>query len=157
MTTLSDCSVSTAWVRRGHHVAISVVKSSKARSTGTLTVTDFLDHLPHSSAALIGLSFLCGFLEGRERVLPEALEVLAQLGERVSVDAVEVARPLAALADEAGLLEDAEVLRNGWAGDGQAERDLTDGARAFAKALENGPPCGVGQRCHCLSVSHCLR
>ena len=58
---------------------------------------------------------------------------------------------------EAGLLEDAEVLRNGWAGDRQAERDLTDGARAFAKALENGPPCGVGQRCHHFSVSHCLR
>src|SRR6188474_3212430 len=135
---------------------MSVVKSSKASSTGRRTTTDFL--ITASLVCwLIPLSFLCGFLEGRERVLPEALEVLAQLGERVSVDAVEVARPLATLADEAGVLEDAEVLRNGWAGDGQARGDLTDGARALAKALENGPPCGVGQCCHSISVSHCLR
>src|SRR4029078_3903756 len=156
MITLSDRSVSTAWVRRGHHVAISAVKTSQARSPGALTVTAFSTTCSLVSC-IIGLSFLGGFLEGRERVLPEAFEVLAQLGERVSVDAVEVARPLATLADEAGVLEDAEVLRNGWAGDGQARRDLTDGARALARALENGPPCGVGQRCHSISVSHCLR
>src|SRR4029079_16862510 len=156
MTTLSDRSVSTAWVRRGHHVAMSAVKTSKARSTWALTVTDFSTTCSLVSC-IIGLSFLGGFLEGRERVLPEALEVLAQVGARVSVDAVEVARPLATLADEAGMLEDAEVLRNGWAGDGQARGDLTDGARALAKALANGPPCGVRPCCHSISVSHCLR
>src|SRR4029078_13074434 len=109
MITLSDRSVSTAWVRRGHHVAISAVKTSKARSTWALTVTDFSTTCSLVSC-IIGLSFLGGFLEGRERVLPEALEVLAQLGERVSVDAVEVARPLATLADEAGVPEDAGAL-----------------------------------------------
>ena len=40
MTTASDRSVSTAWVRSGHQVEISSVKTWNARSTGTDTVTD---------------------------------------------------------------------------------------------------------------------
>jgi hypothetical protein len=60
---------------------------------GTDTVTDFSTTRSLVSC-VIRLSFLSGFLEGRERVLPEALEVLAQLGERVAVDAVVVARAL---------------------------------------------------------------
>src|SRR5215510_11089475 len=107
MTTVSDRSVSTAWVRRGHHVAISAVNTSNARSIGTLTVTDF-STTRSLVCWLILLSFLGGFLEGGERVFPEALEVLAQLGERVARGAVVVARALSTVSDEPGLLEHPE-------------------------------------------------
>src|SRR6188472_2206165 len=101
MTTVSDRSVSTACVRSGHHVPISAVNTSNARSTGTETVTDFSTTRSLVSC-VIRLSFLSSLFESRERVLPEALEVLAQLGERVAVDAVVVARALSAVADESG-------------------------------------------------------
>src|SRR5215208_3148000 len=124
--TVSAFSPATECVFTGHQIAMSVVKSSKASSTGRRTTTDFL--ITASLVCwLIGLSFLCGFLEGRERVLPEALEVLAQLGERVAVDAVIVARALSAVADEARLLEHAEVLRDRGARDVRPRASSTTG------------------------------
>src|SRR5262245_24288442 len=111
MTTVTDRSVSTAWVRSGHQVAISAVNTSNARSIGTLTVTDF-STTRSLVCWLILLSFLCSFLERGQRVLPEAVEILAQLRERVAVDAVVVAGALCAVVDEPRLLQDTEMLRD---------------------------------------------
>src|SRR6185503_6136281 len=132
MITASDRVVSTACVRSGHQVAISAVKTSNARPTGTFTVTDSSTTRSLVSC-IIRLSFLGGFLEGRECVLPEALEVLAQLGERVAVDAVVMARALGAVADEPGLLEHAEMLRDRGTRDVQATRELDDRLRPAAE------------------------
>jgi hypothetical protein len=54
------------------------------------------------------------------------------------------------------LLEDAEVLRDRRARDGEAASDLDDWSRAFAEALEDSAPRRIGQRGYRLSVSHNL-
>src|SRR4029450_1510263 len=58
---------------------------------------------------------------------------------------------------EAGLLQHAQVLRDGGAADGQLARDLADRAGALAELLEDRPAGRVAQRIHGVSVSHDLR
>jgi hypothetical protein len=65
-------------------------------------------------------------LEGVEGIGPEVLEPGAHLAEPLRVDLVEPSRPDRLVADEAGLLEDAQVLRHGRPADGQAACELDD-------------------------------
>src|SRR4029078_7243807 len=71
-----------------------------------------------------------GLVRG-QRVLPEAVEVRAQVGERLLLDAVDPARAFSPLGHQPRLLQDAEVLGDGGAGDGErggATDDQTGGA-----------------------------
>jgi hypothetical protein len=58
--------------------------------------------------------------------------------------------------DESGFFEDAEMLRDGRARNGEAPSDLDDWAWASPEALEHGAARRIGQRGYRLSVSHNL-
>jgi hypothetical protein len=55
--------------------------------------------------------------------------------------------------DEAGLLEDAEVLRDGGAADREVGRELAHRPRPAAEELEDLPPRRVAQRVQRMTVS----
>src|SRR6476660_119432 len=71
-------------------------------------------------------------LEPGEGLLPEAVEVRAEVGDRLRLDAVDPPRSVLALGHEPRLLQDAQVLRDCRAGDGEARGDLAHRARAAA-------------------------
>ena len=50
-------------------------------------------------------------LQGREATVPERLEIGLELGERIPVRAIQAARAVSPLGDEAGSTQDREVLR----------------------------------------------
>jgi hypothetical protein len=58
---------------------------------------------------------------------PEDLEGRPELGDRLRARAVESLRAVASLGDEAGLFQDAKVLRDRGPGDVEATRDVADG------------------------------
>lgn len=62
--------------------------------------------------------------EPRERPVPELLDECPQLDERLRPRFVVMTRPRPSLADEAGGLEDLQVLGNGRAADVKVPRDL---------------------------------
>ena len=95
-------------------------------------------------------------LEGGERIAPEAVEPAAQLAEAFRVDLVEAARAVDLVADEAGLAQRLEVLRDGRPAHRQAGGDLADRHRAGAQALEDGASGRVGQGGEGVLVSHGL-
>src|SRR5258708_39920307 len=67
---------------------------------------------------------LDGFLQAAEGVGPELGEQLAQRLKRLVAQRVEAAASLAALGEEAGLLEHADVQADRLLGKGEARRDL---------------------------------
>ena len=117
------------------------VKTSNACSGERRTVTLAL------IGSVTGSSFLVGrVLEGAERIGPEALQVGAERGEPVGVDAVEMPGAVLALGHETRSLQDAEVLRDGRPADGERGRDVDDGARTVSKEFQDRPPGRVPQR-----------
>src|SRR5690606_34391759 len=95
-------------------------------------------------------------LEARERVVPEAVEPIAQLAEALGVDAIDARGAAGLVLDEARLLERFQMLRDRRPADRHAARNLADAARAFAQALEHGPARGVGEDGQRHFVSHDL-
>lgn len=71
---------------------------------------------------------------------PEPVQIAPQHVEPSSVDGVNSARPLGTVGDEAGLLQDAEVLRDRGTADGQLPCELANGARVLDQALKDGAP-----------------
>src|SRR5207248_356079 len=65
-------------------------------------------------------------LQRPEALVPESVQVRAELGDRLGPRPVEALGPVPALGHEACLLHDAQVLRDRGAGDVEAARDLAD-------------------------------
>ena len=68
---------------------------------------------------------------------PHLLECVAEWTERLEVGAIEAALAVAADADEAGVAEDAEVLRNGAEADVDALGDVAGGELAIPDESED--------------------
>lgn len=62
-----------------------------------------------------------------------------------SIETVEAQAAVAALLDEAGATEQAQVLGDGGAGDRKGMGDLAGGKAASAEQIEDGAACGVGE------------
>ena len=88
---------------------------------------------------------LDGTGEGGELVVPEPVQVRAQRREAAGVQPVDTLGPDGGIGDEAGVLEHAQVLRDGGAAHGQAGRELADGVRPFRDELEDAAPRGIGE------------
>ena len=65
-------------------------------------------------------------LVGGQGVVPERVELGAHLAQPVLVDAVDAPRAGALVKNQAGVLEDLQVLGDGWAGHGQGVGELAD-------------------------------
>src|SRR3954469_22797819 len=89
------------------------------------------------------LGLLDDGLVGRQGAAPEPVEVGAQRGQAGRVDAVDPAVAGRLVDDQPGVLEDLEVLGDGWAADRQAAGDLADGARTLGEPLEDRAAGGV--------------
>src|SRR5262245_36982022 len=99
------------WPSNGHQSLVRSVKTRNACSTGQSTVTDLRSASSFVIRPILGPSFAFRRrLEGRERLVPESVEVRPQLGQALAVHAVEVACALTPLPHQAGPLEHAEVL-----------------------------------------------
>jgi hypothetical protein len=76
--------------------------------------------------------------EGLEGLGPEAVEVGPEVGKTSGVELVVTAGAGGAGLHEMGLFEDAEVLGDGWAGDGEFAGEFADSEWAMAEAFEDG-------------------
>jgi hypothetical protein len=83
---------------------------------------------------------LDGCLEGRQRSIPELVEVCAQSADPVRVEPVDAAVARAAVDHQPGVLQNLEVLRDGGPADGQVAGQLANRTRAVGKPLEDRPP-----------------
>jgi len=71
--------------------------------------------------------------------------MIAEELETLGIEFVDAAGAGAAVADESGLLEDAEMLGDGGTGDGKPGSEFVDGARMGSEEMENGEAGGVAQ------------
>ena len=139
--TVSCGSAETEWLF-GHHSEVRSVQTAKACSGGHATVkASSRGCISHSRSRVLGRD-----LEARARLAPDALEVGADRVDALVVQAVEPPRALGAVGDEAGLLEQPQVPRDGRAADRQLVGELADRAVAAAELLDDRPPVGVAQR-----------
>ena len=79
--------------------------------------------------------------------------------ERVNAGGIELVQPAVAdwlIDHEMGLLEHAQVLRDGRAADGKVACELANRHGAVEQTLENRPPGGVAQRCQLSVHRHML-
>lgn len=109
------------------------------------------DHLEHAQLGLNGhwLSFLPrggGELERPEGMRPVRIHELAQQRQPVGIETVQAAIAVSVVADQAGLLQDAQVHRNCWATNGQAAREIADSAWAVGESLEDAPTGSLAER-----------
>jgi len=81
----------------------------------------------------------------------------AQRRQPVRAEFIETARPHVAVGDEARLLQHPQMLGDGRTAHREALGQLDHGPGPFRDALEDGPPCGVGQGMKCIGVSNHLR
>ena len=61
------------------------------------------------------------------------------------IDFVDTARARAAVANQAGVLENAQVLRDGRAGNRKQRSEMTDGTRMGGQQLKYGQASGVAE------------
>ena len=94
---------------------------------------------------LLFVRFLGGLLESRQCLIPKFGKMVAEKGQALGIELVDAARAGAAVANEAGLFEHAQVLRNRGTGNWQAGGEFIHGARRRAEHLENGQAGGVAK------------
>jgi hypothetical protein len=96
-------------------------------------------------------------LEGVERLAPELVEPDADGGEAGRIDVVDAPRALRPVGDEAGRLEDLQMLLHGRPAHRQAARQLADRMRPARHALEHAASRRVAKGCERgRNVSHNL-
>src|SRR5215210_538642 len=78
-----------------------------------------------------------GLAQAVEAVRPESFEVGAQLGQALGPRPIPAPRALAALAEQARLLEYSQMLRDGRARDGKPRGDLAGGQLAVAYQIQD--------------------
>lgn len=83
--------------------------------------------------------------EGGERLVPDRREMIAQHGDSLGIDFVDAASAGPAIADEAGLFEDAKVLGDRGTGDRKYGGQLVDGVGMAGKQLKDREASGVAQ------------
>src|SRR3954454_22718283 len=133
------------------------VKTAKARSRGASTTTLWRtartgDCCWSTICVLLVLGCLA---KRRERLVPEGVEVGAQVGQCLRVHLVEPARADLAVDDQPGVLEDLQVLRDRGAADRELAGQLADRARPGDEALEDGLSRGIAEDGHrCSYVRH---
>lgn len=71
--------------------------------------------------------------------------MIAEELKAVGIEFVDAAGAVTAVADQASLLEDAEVLGDGGAGDGEAGSEFMDGAGVRGEEMEDGEAGRVAQ------------
>lgn len=81
-----------------------------------------------------------------ERLGPSLVEPSMDGTDAALVEPVDPARPLRGFRDQASLLQDAKVLRDGRPGDGHGAGEFADRAGSVGQTLEDLPPCRVAQR-----------
>ena len=90
---------------------------------------------------------LRGGLQPLEAPGPEPLDERAELAESILAQPVEAPRPVPPDGDQAGLLENAEVLGDGRGGVAEVRGDLAGGQLAgLREDLEDPPPIRLGDR-----------
>jgi hypothetical protein len=70
-------------------------------------------------------------LVGGEGAQPKPVELGTELGEAVGVESVDAAVADGLVGDQPRVLQDLEVLRDGWPADGQTIREFANGARVI--------------------------
>ena len=81
-------------------------------------------------------------------MVPEPFEIRAQRIDAGGIDLVDAPVADGAIDDQAGALENPEVLRDGGPADRKVARELADRHRAAQQPLDNRPPGGVAERVH---------
>lgn len=84
-------------------------------------------------------------LVGSEGVVPERVELPAHPVQARLIDAIDAASADSVIKDQAGVLENPQVLRHRGTGDGQRVRKLPHRARSNREAGEDRPPRPVTQ------------
>src|SRR3954471_3561566 len=116
------------------------VNTANARACGASTTTLCRTAIPACCCSTIALLLLLGCIaKRRERLVPERVEVGAQVGQCLRIHLVEAAGADLAVDDQAGVLEDLQVLRDRGAADRELAGQLADRARPGDEALEDGP------------------
>src|SRR5579863_2704069 len=114
---------------------------------GACTRTDLRTTASSAAGAML-LScgwFFNGGLKAGHGFGPHLVKVSAKAGDALGMERVETARAVAGVEDEAGMLEDLEVLRDGGTRDGEMTRELVDGEGAGSELLKDGHARGVGE------------
>jgi hypothetical protein len=89
---------------------------------------------------------LDGRLEGRQRLVPEPVEISAQLADTGGIELVDPTRPHGAVDDQPRVLEHFEVLGDRRPADRHVFCQLTYGARAIGETLEDRPSRRICER-----------
>jgi len=79
-------------------------------------------------------------------VVPEAVEVGAKRLDARRIQLVEAAVAIGPIDYQVRVLQDSQVLRDGWAADGETTRQFADRLRSLKEPLEDGPPGRIAQR-----------
>src|SRR3954447_15127194 len=104
---------------------------------------------PVDCCSTIAFLLLLGCIaKRRERLVPEGVEVGAQVGQCLRVRLVEAARADLAVDDEPGVLQDLEVLRDRGTADRELAGELADRAGPRDKALEDRLSRGIAKGGH---------
>jgi hypothetical protein len=91
-----------------------------------------------------GDAFDFGF-QRRHGAVPELVEPGAHGAQPLRIDGVDAARPILAVADQAGVLQHLQVLRDRGPADRQARGDLAHRARPGRQPLQHPAAGGIGQ------------
>jgi hypothetical protein len=102
---------------------------------------------PRPASRLASSVLLCDSLERLQPSAPVVVQPPTQLHERLGIGPVEPQAAFAALVDETGLAQDAEVTGDGGATDVEGGGKLSCGELAVSDELENSPADRVGDRC----------
>src|SRR5262245_3314313 len=134
----------------------SSVKTLNARSIGASTTTEVFTVVSVTWVLIRSPRWLLDDrLEGRQRLVPKPVELGPQCGQPLGVDLVDALLAGPDVDDEAGVLQDLEVLRDRGPADRQITGQLADRARALRQPLEDRAPGRVGEHCPAaLRVSH---
>src|SRR3954467_6560093 len=133
------------------------VKTAKARSRGASTTTLWRTARPGDCCwSTICLLLVLGCIaKRRERLVPEGVEVGAQVGQCLRVHLVEAAGAALAVDHQPGVLQDLQVLRDRGTADGELAGELADRPGPRDEAFEDRLPRGVAQCGHrCSYVRH---
>jgi len=93
--------------------------------------------------------------EGIERCPPELVQPGAERAKSVRIDAVDTASTVCMISDEAGLLEQFQMLGDGGPSDRQAFGDTADRQRTSGEAFDDAPSRRIAENIkRMLGVSH---
>ena len=133
-------------VGSGHHAPICRVKTSNVSSSGRATCAERSTGGGTDAAAAVTARLTLGVGdEGREGVVPEAVDPRPQPGQAVEVDPVEPAGALRPHRHQARVAQHPQVLGDRGLADLGGVGQLTNALLTTAQQLEDGPPGGVAK------------